>query len=87
MAGDPGLTWILLGLGLTDLSMAPRQIPAVKAVIRLSSLSEMKSLASQALALTSELEVQALVSVAMQHRFGVDPDDLQDAPATAALVS
>ena len=37
MAGDPLLTWVLLGLGLRDLSMAPRQIPIVKSIIRASS--------------------------------------------------
>jgi len=29
MAGDPRFTWVLLGLGLRSLSMAPRQIPIV----------------------------------------------------------
>ena len=39
MAGDPSLTWLLLGLGLRDLSMDPHSIPMVKAIIRRSSLA------------------------------------------------
>jgi phosphoenolpyruvate-protein phosphotransferase (PTS system enzyme I) len=80
MAGDPALTWILVGLGLTDLSMAPRQIPAVKAVIRASSLAEMRDLASQALSLRSEVEVQALVTGIMHARFGAELGDLLEGP-------
>ena len=40
MAGDPALTWLLLGLGLRDLSMDPHSIPMVKAIIRRSSLAD-----------------------------------------------
>jgi phosphotransferase system enzyme I (PtsI) len=80
MAGDPALTWILVGLGLTDLSMAPRQIPAVKAVIRASSLSEMRDLANEALSLRSEVEVQALVTGVMHARFGAELGDLLEGP-------
>jgi phosphotransferase system enzyme I (PtsI) len=88
MAGDPGLTWILVGLGLTDLSMSPREIPAVKAVIRASTLAEMRELAGQALSLGSEDEVQALVSGVMQRRFGAALGDLLLASTESdALVS
>jgi phosphotransferase system enzyme I (PtsI) len=76
MAGDPTLAWILLGLGLTDLSMAPRHIPAVKAVIRATSLVEARALTREALTLVSEVEVQALVSGVMQARFGADVAEL-----------
>ena len=34
MAGDAMLTWVLIGLGLRKLSMAPRQIPLVKSIVR-----------------------------------------------------
>jgi phosphoenolpyruvate-protein phosphotransferase (PTS system enzyme I) len=34
MAGEPRFTALLLGLGLRDLSMAPRNIPRVKQRIR-----------------------------------------------------
>src|SRR4029077_19600712 len=38
MAGDPMLAWVLVGLGLRNLSMAPRQIPVVKSIIRSTQL-------------------------------------------------
>ena len=49
MAGDPALTWLLLGLGLRDLSMDPHSIPMVKAIIRRSSLADAEALATAAL--------------------------------------
>src|SRR4029453_19332916 len=70
MAGDSALSWILLGLGLRDFSMTPRQIPVVKAVVRASSLAEAEDLATRALALGSELEVERLVRGVMANRFG-----------------
>ena len=39
MAGDPMLTWVLIGLGLRNLSMAPRQIPLVKSIVRVDARS------------------------------------------------
>ena len=38
MAGDPRYTALLLGFGITELSMAPRNIPRVKQRIRASTL-------------------------------------------------
>jgi phosphoenolpyruvate-protein phosphotransferase (PTS system enzyme I) len=70
MAGDPAFTWVLLGLGLRDLSMTPRQIPLVKAVVRASSFREAEDLAARALELGSELEVERLVLGVMTDRFG-----------------
>jgi phosphotransferase system enzyme I (PtsI) len=83
MAGDAALTWILLGLGFTDLSMAPRQIPAIKAVIRASSLADATDLANLALTLGSEVEVEALVRSVMRDRFGSEYGDSLDLPAAA----
>jgi len=56
MAGDPFLTWILMGLGLRDLSMDPDRIPLVKAVVRGSTLAEATQLATEALALDDEVQ-------------------------------
>jgi len=39
MAGDPRFTWVLLGLGLRSLSMAPRQIPIVKSIVRATRMA------------------------------------------------
>jgi phosphotransferase system enzyme I (PtsI) len=69
MAGDPFLTWILMGLGLRALSMDPEQIPRVKAVVRGSSLREAEALTKEALTLDSEAEVMALVQERLGDRF------------------
>ena len=72
MAGRPLLTLILLGLGLRDLSMTPRQIAFVKAVVRAFSIREAKELTRRALALGSEVEVRQLLHDAMTERSGLD---------------
>jgi phosphotransferase system enzyme I (PtsI) len=70
MAGEPSFTWLLLGLGLRDLSMEPHAIPAVKAVIRRSSMAEAEVLARKALASSNERETAGLIEAAMGQRFG-----------------
>ena len=40
MAGDPVFVWVLLGLGLRNLSMSPRQIPLVKSIIRATRMAD-----------------------------------------------
>jgi phosphotransferase system enzyme I (PtsI) len=69
MAGDPFLTWILMGLGLRELSMDPDRIPLVKAVVRGSSLAEATQLATEALGLDDEVEIRVLVSERLGTRF------------------
>jgi phosphotransferase system enzyme I (PtsI) len=65
MAGEPALTWLLLGLGLRDLSMEPHAIPAVKALIRRASMREAEALATEALASPDERETARLIRSAM----------------------
>jgi phosphotransferase system enzyme I (PtsI) len=72
MAGNPFLTWILLGLGFRELSMDPDRIPLVKAVVRGSSLAEAETLAADALALESEIEVCELVRNRLGDRFAAE---------------
>lgn len=72
MAGDPTLTWLLLGLGLRDLSMEANAISAVKAIIRRSSMEEAKALAMRALASPNERETARLIREVMGPRFGAD---------------
>ena len=81
MAGDPFLTWILIGLGLRELSMDPDRIPLVKAVVRGSSLAEATQLATEALELDDEVEIRALVSERLGARFA-DEIDGSIVPAT-----
>ncbi len=72
MAGDPILVWILLGLGLRNFSMAPRQIPVVKSIVRATNLSEADRLVAQALQMRTEAEVEGLVYGVMKTRFPLE---------------
>jgi phosphotransferase system enzyme I (PtsI) len=69
MAGDPRFTWILLGLGLRTLSMAPRQVPVVKSIVRSSRLDEAERLTQSILSLRTEGEVEDAVLRVMRERF------------------
>jgi len=55
-----------------SLSMAPRFIPAVKSVIRASTLAEMEALLAKAFSLRSEIEVEELVLAVMRRRFPLE---------------
>ena len=57
MAGDPLLTPLLLGLGVTELSAAPGVIPQIKYLIRRLKLTEAESLAAFALECESSTEI------------------------------
>jgi phosphotransferase system enzyme I (PtsI) len=70
MAGDPRYTWVLVGLGLRELSMQASAIPVIKNVIRSSSLDEMESLAAAVLACETAEETRRLVMRAIGGRFG-----------------
>lgn len=59
MAGDPSGAALLVGLGVDALSMAPRDIPAVKARLRRSGLAALQDLARHALTLDSAAKVRA----------------------------
>jgi phosphotransferase system enzyme I (PtsI) len=72
MASDPSLTWLLLGLGLRELSMDPHSIPMVKAIIRRSSLADAEALATAALKSGSEQETTHLIQDAMGPQFAAD---------------
>ncbi len=58
MAGDPLLVPLLIGLGITDLSMVASSIPLVKMVVRSLSMTEARALADEALASRSGNDVQ-----------------------------
>jgi phosphotransferase system enzyme I (PtsI) len=72
MAGDPAFAWVMLGLGVRELSMAPRNIPAVQSVIASTRLSEAEELVGRVLALSSETEVEDLVMGTMRQRFPLE---------------
>lgn len=77
MAGNACLTWLLLGLGLRELSMEAHAIPAVKAIIRRSSMAEAQALAVKALASPDEKATAHLIRAAMGPRFAADFEALQ----------
>jgi phosphotransferase system enzyme I (PtsI) len=72
MAGDPMLAWILLGLGLRNLSMAPRQIPVLKSIIRATDLFDAERMLAQAMAMSTENEIETMVYRAMRERFPME---------------
>ena len=82
MAGDPILAWVLMGLGLRNLSMAPRQIPVVKSIIRATQIADAERLLAQALTMSTETEIEELVYGAMNRRFPLElTDGEEDQPS------
>lgn len=69
MAADPRLTWVLLGLGVQELSMHASGVPVIKNIIRRSRTSEMKKLAARALEAESGRSARRLVVREMGERF------------------
>lgn len=60
IAGDPFGAALLAGLGVEELSMTPREIPAVKERLRAADLAGLQSLAARALAAPDAAAVRAL---------------------------
>jgi phosphotransferase system enzyme I (PtsI) len=69
MAGDPLHCWILLALGVGELSMAPSSIPLIKKIIRESTLEEARELYADLLDLESTAEIRRRVEDAIASRF------------------
>jgi phosphocarrier protein FPr len=61
LAADPVAIPVLMGLGVRELSVSPRAVPAVKAAIRALDLAACREAASRSLTLTSAQDVRALV--------------------------
>jgi phosphocarrier protein FPr len=60
IAGDPFGASLLAGLGVHELSMTPRDLPAVKARLRASDIAELRVLAERACAQEDAAGVRAL---------------------------
>ncbi len=60
IAGDPFGACLLAGLGVNELSMTPRDVPAVKARLRGASFADLQRLATQALGCDTADRVRAL---------------------------
>jgi phosphoenolpyruvate-protein kinase (PTS system EI component) len=61
LASDPEAVPLLLGLGVTELSVVPGQIPRVKALVRALRRDDCRALAQRAMALSTAAEVRTLV--------------------------
>lgn len=68
MAGNPLALPLLLGLGVTSLSMSARSLLPVKAVLRGFTRGQAQELLQQALACTSADQVRALLSAALEDK-------------------
>ena len=66
LAGNPLATPLLLGLGLTELSMAAPSIPAVKVALRHWTVPEAEALAAEVLTLDSVTAVQSHLEAAQK---------------------
>ena len=72
MAGDPIYAPLLLGLGVDSLSMAPPSIPAVKFLVRAMTMADARSLAAEALTMTSAKEIYATCQKFAQKRVAIE---------------
>ena len=64
-AGDPLLALVLVGLGVSSLSMAPKKVNAVRAALRLHDMSTCQQMAAYALdSWTAEDAREAALNVA-----------------------
>ena len=62
IAADPRFTPLLLGLGIHELSMAPRYIPVIRQAVRSISIVDACELANHALTLSTAEEIEDLLS-------------------------
>ncbi len=61
MASNPAHVVVLLGMGIRDLSMTPKAIPAIKRIVRAIDLPTAQRIANHALQLSTPAEVNAHV--------------------------
>jgi phosphotransferase system enzyme I (PtsI) len=78
MAADPAHAWILLALGIDELSMAPFAIPLLKKIVRESTLGEARELLSDVLRLGNAGEIRERIDHVMAGRFPAEFERLAD---------
>ncbi|ABC79930.1 phosphoenolpyruvate--protein phosphotransferase [Anaeromyxobacter dehalogenans] len=83
MAGEPVNALVLLGLGVSELSMNGPSIPLVKRVVRAARAEEGRALVDRLLALTTADDIEHEVQAEMARRFPglLDGDDEGPEPA------
>jgi phosphoenolpyruvate-protein phosphotransferase (PTS system enzyme I) len=69
MAGEPLYAVVLVGLGVSHLSVSPYLVPEIKTIVRACTYEEARSLAEHCLMLSTPEEVRALVNEYMIQRF------------------
>jgi len=57
MAGSPIYTELLLGLGLRQLSMAPKEIPEIKRIVRRTSIKRCQAIARKVMRFDADRQV------------------------------
>ncbi len=72
MANDPLHCWILLALGIGELSMAPSSIPLIKKIVRESTVEEARELYAEVLDLGSAEEIRKVAANALSRRFPIE---------------
>lgn len=72
VAADPRFTALLLGLGVHELSVAPRYLPSIRKAVRSCCIVDSCALAEKALTLTNAKEISELLSEEYQK---TSPDD------------
>jgi len=82
MAGDPMYTEVLLGMGVSSLSMSPIAIPAVRAEVAHSAMQECRELAAEVLDLGSSEAVHAVLRERFERNSAMQ-DFIEEAAARA----
>ncbi len=72
MAGEHAYLWVLLGLGLDEISMNPLSIPRVKKILRMSTVEEARIMFKEISQMTSGSEIERHVRRVMAQRFPKD---------------
>jgi phosphotransferase system enzyme I (PtsI) len=73
MASEPLMAFALIGLGVRQLSVAPRAVPLVKRLVRGVATAAAASAVEEALRLRTALEVASLLERRLQDTCGSDP--------------
>jgi signal transduction protein with GAF and PtsI domain len=73
MASEPLMAFALLGLGVRQLSVAPRAVPLVKRLVRGVATSEAASAIEEALTLRTAHEVAIVLERRLRSSCGADP--------------
>lgn len=69
MAGDPKAIFILIGLGLDELSVSPVVVPKIKQIIRSINYSEATQIAQRVLQMETSQEIQNFIEKVMEKKF------------------